>query len=70
MEKLSLGFSMIQWLDGSMTKFLVLQIVYHAIVVFIALLVAAVTLRERSIGRQVSGGIVLIILLLRIFMVK
>jgi len=47
-----------------------LQIVYHAIVVFIALLVAAVTLRERSIGRQVSGGVVLIILLLRIFMVK
>jgi hypothetical protein len=70
MEKLSLGFSMIQWLDGSMTQFLVLQIVYQAIVVFIALLVAAVTLRERSIGRQVSGGIVLIILLLRIFMVK
>lgn len=61
---------MIQWLDGSMTQFLVLQIVYQAIVVFIALLVAAVTLRERSIGRQVSGGIVLIILLLRIFMVK
>ena len=53
-----------------MTQFLVLQIVYQAIVVFIALLVAAVTLRERSIGRQVSGGIVLIILLLRIFMVK
>jgi len=47
-----------------------LHIVYHAIVVFIALLVAAVTLRERSIGRQVSGGIVLVILLLRIFLIK
>ena len=53
-----------------MTQFLALRIIYQAIVVFIALLVAAVTMRERSIGRQVSGGIVLMILLLRIFMVK
>ncbi len=47
-----------------------LQIAYHLIVTLIALLVAAVTLRERSIGRQICGGIVLVILLLRIFLVK
>lgn len=70
MEILSLVFLMIRWLDGSMAQFLALRIIYQAIVVFIALLVAAVTLRERSIGRQVSGGIVLVILLLRIFLTK
>ena len=33
-------------------------------------LVAIVTLRERNLGRQITGGIVLVMLILRIFLIK
>ncbi len=45
-------------------------IVYQGICVLLAVLIAAVTLRERSLGRQVTGGVVLVLLLLRIFLIK
>lgn len=45
-------------------------IVYRGICVLLAGLIAAVIVRERSPGRQVTGGIVLVLLLLRIFLVK
>jgi hypothetical protein len=45
-------------------------IVYQAICLLLALLVGAVTVRERSLGRQITGGLVLILLLLRMFLIK
>jgi len=45
-------------------------IAYQAICVWLALLIAAVTVRERNLGRQITGGVVLILLLLRIFLIK
>jgi hypothetical protein len=44
--------------------------IYQAITLLIAILVAAVTVRERSLGRQITGGVVLVLLLLRIFLIK
>jgi ABC-type sulfate transport system permease component len=44
--------------------------IYQAITLLLAVLVAWVTVRERSLGRQITGGIVLILLLLRIFLIK
>jgi len=48
----------------------VLQSIYHVIVIFLAGLVAAVMWREKSLGRQICGCIVLVVLILRIFLVK
>jgi hypothetical protein len=45
-------------------------IVYQGICAFLAVLIAAVTFRERNLGRQITGGIVLTLLLLRIFLIK
>jgi hypothetical protein len=45
-------------------------IVYQAIGILIALLVAAVTLRERNPGLRITGSIVLVLFLLRIFLIK
>jgi hypothetical protein len=45
-------------------------IAYQAICILIALLIAAVTLRERNLGRQIAGGVVLTLFLLRIFLIK
>jgi hypothetical protein len=45
-------------------------IAYQAVCIWIALLIAAVTLRERDLGRQITGGVVLILFLLRIFLIK
>jgi hypothetical protein len=44
--------------------------VYQGVCVLVAVLVAAVVLRSRSLGEQVTGALVLIPLLLRIFLVK
>lgn len=44
--------------------------IYQLITTLIAILVAIVTLRERNLGRQVIGGVVLVMLLLRIFLIK
>jgi hypothetical protein len=45
-------------------------IVYQGICVLLAILIAAVTLRERNLSRQITGGLVLILLLLRMFLIK
>jgi hypothetical protein len=45
-------------------------IVYQAVCLLLALLVGIVTMRERNLGRQVTGGFVLILLLLRMFLIK
>ena len=44
--------------------------IYQLITALIAILVATVTLRERNFGKQVIGGVVLVMLLLRIFLIK
>jgi len=38
--------------------------------VLIAALVIAVMLRGRNLSRQITGGVVLVLLLLRIFLIK
>ena len=43
---------------------------YQLLTGLIAALVAVVTLRERTFGRQITGGMVLVLLLLRLFLVK
>jgi len=45
-------------------------IVYQGICVLLAILIAAVTLRARNLSRQITGGLVLILLLLRMFLIK
>jgi hypothetical protein len=45
-------------------------IAYQAICTLLALLVAAVTLRERNLGRRITGSVVLVLFLLRIFLIK
>lgn len=44
--------------------------IYQAITALIAVLVATVMLRERHVSRQITGAIVLVLLLLRIFLIK
>lgn len=44
--------------------------IYQLLTALIAVLVATVTLRERNLGRQIMGGVVLVMLLLRIFLIK
>jgi hypothetical protein len=44
--------------------------IYQLITALMAVLVATVTLRERNLGRQITGGVVLVMLLLRIFLIK
>ncbi len=44
--------------------------VYQLITLLMVVLVAIVTLRERNLGRQITGGIVLVMLILRIFLIK
>jgi hypothetical protein len=44
--------------------------VYQAIAALLAILVAIVIVRSRRLGEQVTGAMVLIPLLLRIFLVK
>ena len=44
--------------------------VYQLITLLIAVLVVAVTVRERNWGRQIIGGMVLVMLLLRLFLIK
>jgi hypothetical protein len=43
---------------------------YQLITALIAALVVAVILRERSLSRQITGGVVLVLLLLRLFLIK
>ena len=43
---------------------------YQLMTVLIAALVIAVMLRERNLSRQITGGVVLVLLLLRIFLIK
>jgi hypothetical protein len=45
-------------------------IIYQAICALVALLVALVVLRSRKPGLQVTGALVLVPLLLRLFLVK
>jgi hypothetical protein len=45
-------------------------LVYQCICALVAVLVSASVLRERTVGRQLTGAIVLVPLLLRIFLVK
>ena len=45
-------------------------IAYQGIALLIAVLVCLVILRERRLGRQITGGMVLVLLLLRLFLVK
>ncbi len=45
-------------------------VVYQGICVLIAVMTAAATLRARSLGHQITGGIVFVLLLLRIFLIK
>ncbi len=44
--------------------------IYQLLTALIAVLVATVTIRERNLGRQITGGVVLVMLLLRIFLIK
>ena len=44
--------------------------IYQAICALIAVLVTAAVLRARTLGEQVTGAMVLVPLLLRIFLVK
>ncbi len=44
--------------------------VYQAICALVAVLVAVVVLRARTLGEQVTGAMVLVPLLLRIFLIK
>jgi len=44
--------------------------IYQLITLLVAVLVATVTLRERNLGRQLTGGVLLVMLLLRIFLIK
>ena len=44
--------------------------IYQLITVFIAALVVAVMLRERKLSRQLLGGVVLVLLILRILLIK
>jgi hypothetical protein len=44
--------------------------IYQLIAVLIAVLVIVVMLRERNLSRQIMGGVVLVLLLLRIFLIK
>ena len=44
--------------------------VYQLITLLIAVLVIAVMLHERNLSRQITGGVVLVLLLLRIFLIK
>lgn len=45
-------------------------LLYRLIAVLVAVLVAACVLRGRTLGQQVTGAMVLVPLLLRIFLVK
>jgi hypothetical protein len=45
-------------------------LLYRLITAFVALLVAASVLRGRTLGQQVTGALVLVPLLLRLFLVK
>jgi hypothetical protein len=47
-----------------------LLLVYRAICALIVMLIGAVVLRSRSLGLQVTGAMVIVPLLLRIFLVK
>jgi hypothetical protein len=47
-----------------------LMIIYLAIVLVLVLLVARVVLRSTSLAHQVTGALVLVVLLLRLFLVK
>jgi hypothetical protein len=44
--------------------------IYQGICALVAVLVAAVTLRSRELGLQVTGALVIVPLLLRLFLVK
>jgi hypothetical protein len=45
-------------------------LVYQGICALVAFLVAVAVLRGRSLGEQVTGAVVLVPLLLRVFLVK
>jgi hypothetical protein len=47
-----------------------LMLVYQLICVLLVVLIAAVVLRSRSPAEQITGAVVIIPLLLRIFLVK
>jgi len=45
-------------------------IAYQAISILLAFLVGVVTLRADRLGHQITGGVVLLLLLLRIWLIK
>jgi len=47
-----------------------MQIIYHLIVLYLTTHLIWYLLRERNFWNQVSGGIVLVLFLLRLFLVK
>jgi hypothetical protein len=47
-----------------------MMLVFRAICAFLAALVLAAMLRRRPLGEQVTGAMVLVLLLLRLFLVK
>ena len=47
-----------------------MPLIYRLICVFLAALIVAAILRRRPLGEQVTGALVLVPLLLRIFLVK
>jgi hypothetical protein len=47
-----------------------MMLAYLAIVLVLVLLVARVVLRSTSLAQQVTGALVLVVLLLRLFLVK
>ena len=44
--------------------------IYQLITLLVAVLVVAAILRECSLSRQITGGVVLVLLLLRLFLIK
>jgi hypothetical protein len=48
----------------------VMLIAYRAIALFLAVLVSMVIVRERGMTRKITGGMVLVLLILRAFLVK
>ncbi len=47
-----------------------MQIIYHLIILFLAIHIIWYLLQERKFWNQVSAGIVLILFLLRLFLIK
>jgi len=55
---------------GAQGRSFAVLLIYRLICVFLAALIVAAILRRRPLGEQVTGALVLVPLLLRIFLVK